>query len=102
MAGAERMTIEEVVRKVLREEHADVIRESVRLVAQELMEAEVSELIGAAHGERTEDRATHRNGFDRGGGTRAPGRSSCISRRSVRGATSHRSCSPGSAASRHS
>src|SRR3954462_6481697 len=62
MAGAERMTIEEVVRKVLREEHGDVIRESVRLVAQELMEAEVSELIEAAHGERTEDRATHRNG----------------------------------------
>ena len=63
MAGAERMTIEEVVRRVLREEHGDVIRESVRVVAQELMEAEVSELIGAAHGERTEDRATHRNGY---------------------------------------
>src|SRR5215208_721857 len=63
MAGAERMTIEEVVRRVLREEHGDVIRESVRAVAQELMEAEVSELIGAAHGERTEDRATHRNGY---------------------------------------
>jgi hypothetical protein len=30
MAGAQRMTIEEVVRKVLREEHGDVIRESVR------------------------------------------------------------------------
>ena len=58
MAGAERMTIEEVVRKVLREEHGDVIRESVRVVAQELMEAEVSELIGAQRGERTEDRAT--------------------------------------------
>jgi transposase-like protein len=57
------MTIEEVVRRVLREEHGDVIRESVRVVAQELMEAEVSELIGAAHGERTEDRATHRNGY---------------------------------------
>ena len=41
MAGAERMTIEEVVRRVLREEHGDVIRESVRVVAQELMEAEV-------------------------------------------------------------
>ena len=40
MAGAERMTIEEVVRKVLREEHGDVIGESVRGVAQELMEAE--------------------------------------------------------------
>src|SRR3954470_17194303 len=63
MAGAERMTIEEVVRRVLREEHGDVIRESVRVVAQELMEAEVSELIGGAHGERTEDRVTHRNGY---------------------------------------
>jgi putative transposase len=63
MAGAERMTIEEVVRRVLREEHGDVIRESVRAVAQELMEAQVSELIGAGHGERTEDRATHRNGY---------------------------------------
>ena len=62
MAGAERMTIEEVVRRGLREEHGDVIRESVRVVARELMEAEVSELVGAAHGERTEDRATHRNG----------------------------------------
>jgi transposase-like protein len=57
------MTIEEVVREVLRDEHADVIRESVRAVAQELMEAEVSELIGAQLGERTEDRATHRNGY---------------------------------------
>ena len=63
MAGAHRMTIEEVVRKVLREEHGDLIRESVRAVAQALMEVEVSELIGAAHGERTEDRATHRNGY---------------------------------------
>ena len=63
MAGQDRMTILEVVREVLRDEHADVIRESVRLVAQGLMEAEVCELIGAAHGERTEDRATHRNGY---------------------------------------
>jgi putative transposase len=63
MAGMDRMTIAEVVREVLRDEHADVIRESVRVVAQELMEAEISELIGAQHGERTEDRATHRNGY---------------------------------------
>jgi putative transposase len=63
MAGRDRMTIEEVVRQVLRDEHGDVIRESVRAVAQELMEAEVSELIGAGLGERTEDRATHRNGY---------------------------------------
>ena len=59
MAGQDRMTIQEVVRQVLRDDHADVIRASVRAVAQELMEAEVSELIGAERGERTEDRATH-------------------------------------------
>jgi hypothetical protein len=45
-----------------------VIRESARLVAPELMEAEVSDLIGARRGERTEDRVTHRNGIGRGGG----------------------------------
>jgi putative transposase len=64
VAGAERMTIEEVVRKVLLDEHADVIREAVTAVAAEMMELEVAELIGAQRGERRpEDRATHRNGY---------------------------------------
>ncbi len=65
MAGVERMTIEEVLRKVLLEDHADVVRESVRWVAAQLMESEVtSELVGAELGERRpEDRATHRNGY---------------------------------------
>ena len=64
MAGADRMTIEEVVRKVLRDEHADVIRASVETIAREIMEAEVVELIGAELGERRpDDRATHRNGY---------------------------------------
>ncbi len=64
MAGADRMTIEEVVRKVLLDEHADVIREAVKALASELMELEVFELIGAEHGERRpEDRATPRNGY---------------------------------------
>jgi transposase-like protein len=52
MAGQDRMTIAEVVRDVLRDQHADMIRESVRAVAQELMEAEVCELIGAQRVER--------------------------------------------------
>jgi transposase-like protein len=56
------MTIAEVVREVLRDEHGDVIGASVKAVAQELMEAEIFELIGAQRGERSEDRATHRNG----------------------------------------
>jgi putative transposase len=64
VAGADRMTIEEVVRKVLLDEHADVIREAVKAIAAEMMELEVSELIGAQRGERRpEDRATHRNGY---------------------------------------
>jgi putative transposase len=63
MAGADRMAIEEVVRKVLVDEHADVLRESVQWLARQLMEVEVCELIGAERGERTEDRATHRNGY---------------------------------------
>jgi len=64
VAGQDRMTIEELVRRVLRDEHADVIRESVKAIAREIMEAEVSELIGAELGERRpDDRATHRNGY---------------------------------------
>jgi transposase-like protein len=64
VAGADRMTIEEVVRKVLLDEHADVIREAAKAVAAEMMELEVSELIGAGRGERRpQDRATHRNGY---------------------------------------
>jgi putative transposase len=64
MAERQSMTLEQVVREVLADEHADVLRESVRLVVQELMNAEVSELIGAGHGERNpEGRMTQRNGY---------------------------------------
>ena len=64
MAGIERMTTEEVVRKVMLDEHADVLRESLGLLVRELMEAEVSELVGAELGERRpDDRATQRNGY---------------------------------------
>ena len=40
----------------------DLVRESVRIVMQELIEAEATERIGAARYERTEDRVTERNG----------------------------------------
>ena len=66
MAEKQSMTIEQVAREVMAGEHADVLRESVRLVVQELMNAEVSELIGAARGERNpEGRLTQRNGYRR-------------------------------------
>jgi putative transposase len=66
VAERQRMTIEQVVSEVMASEHADVLREAVRLVAQELMEADVTALIGAAHGERNPDgRMTQRNGYRR-------------------------------------
>src|SRR3954452_1154524 len=43
-------------------EGVDLIRESVRLVLQELIEAEASEVIGADRYERTSTRTTDRNG----------------------------------------
>jgi len=43
-------------------EGLDLIRESVRLVGQELIETELSALIGAGRYERTDDRSNERNG----------------------------------------
>ena len=53
-------------------EGVDLVRESVRLVMQELIEAEATERIGAARYERTEGRVTDRNGAGPAG--RDPGR----------------------------
>src|SRR5688500_5768321 len=64
MAGADRMTIEEVVRQVMVQEHGDVVRAAVEAVCAQLMEVEVAQLVGAERGERRpDDRATHRNGY---------------------------------------
>ncbi len=58
------MTCEQVVGYLLEGEGLDVLRESLSWVVQQLMEAEVSEQIGAARGERIpEERLTQRNGY---------------------------------------
>jgi len=44
-------------------EGVDLIRESVRMVMQELIEAEATDKIGAGRYERTDSRTTERNGF---------------------------------------
>jgi putative transposase len=63
VAETKRMTAEEVVSFLLEEEGVDFLRESLRWVVQQLMEAEVSDLIGAERGERNSERLTHRNGY---------------------------------------
>ena len=63
MAERHRMTAEEVVAELMSDEHADFVRESLRWMVGQLMEVEVSGLVGAELGERSEDRATHRNGY---------------------------------------
>jgi hypothetical protein len=64
MAETKRVTAEQVVSYLLEEEGLDFLRESLSWVVQQLMEAEVSELVGAARGERVpEERLTHRNGY---------------------------------------
>jgi len=63
MAEGQSMTVAEVVADVLAGEAGDLLREAVALVARELMEAEISAEIGAARGEVSAERRTHRNGY---------------------------------------
>ena len=60
----DRMALLETLRKATVDGEVDVLREGVRILAQAIMEAEVGELTGVAHGERDpERRLTHRNGY---------------------------------------
>jgi len=63
MAEMQSMTTAEVVAKTLITEHADFLRDAVALVVRELMEAEITTEIGAARGEVSPERTTHRNGY---------------------------------------
>lgn len=57
-----RMDLSTFVGKLLEEQDGDVLREGVRVLAQALMESEVTALVGAERHERTEDRTAYRNG----------------------------------------
>ena len=72
MADEQSMTVREALGEVLGDEHADVLRDSVRMILGELMEAEVSRLAmeaevsrlaGAERYEHSPERVTQRNGY---------------------------------------
>ena len=57
------LSLDELVRKLMGDDHADVLRESLAWFVSELMEAEVTAQIGAAPHERSPERTTQRNGY---------------------------------------
>lgn len=57
------MSLDELVRKLMGDEHADVLRETLAWFVRELMEAEVTAQIGAGLHERSAERTTYRNGY---------------------------------------
>ena len=61
--ATKRMDFSSFVSKLLAEDDTDVLREGVRVLAQALMDAEVSTQIGAELYERTEARTAQRNGY---------------------------------------
>jgi putative transposase len=64
MADPHNLSADELVRKVLSEDHADLVREAVSFLCHQIMEAEVSAQIGAGLGERAPaERTTQRNGY---------------------------------------
>ncbi|MGE0025589.1 MAG: IS256 family transposase [Thermoleophilia bacterium] len=64
MADTHNLSTDALVRKVLTDDHADLVREAVSFLCHQIMEAEVSAQIGAGLGERAPaERATQRNGY---------------------------------------
>jgi len=58
-----KMAVLNEIRKWLEQDNTDALREMVRVMAEVFMGAEVDVLCGAGHGERSSDRANHRNGY---------------------------------------
>src|ERR671939_591011 len=62
MAEELRMALVDVLRKA-GVDQTDFLRDGVRVLAQELMELEVAEQLGAERHERTAERSGYRNGY---------------------------------------
>ena len=59
----ERMDLLELMRKRGVDGDVDFLREALRVLVEEIMEADVSSRTGAGYGERNPDRVTQRNGY---------------------------------------
>ena len=62
MADSASMALDELLRKAQMSDDADFLREGVRVLAQALMEAEVTQHLGASRYERNAERTGERNG----------------------------------------
>ena len=80
MADEKSMTVRAAASKLLVEEHADVLREAVRVMLREVMEAEVSRLAGRTGMSARRSGRRSGMGIAGGSGTRGWGRSSWRSR----------------------
>ena len=58
-----RMTLLDLLSKAEQGADAEFLRDGLKLLAQELMDAEVTQLVGAGLHERAETRLTYRNGY---------------------------------------
>ena len=63
MADSPRMALLDLLRKAVADPDVDFLREALRVVTQELMEAEVEAHLGAERYERTSERTGQRNGY---------------------------------------
>ena len=53
------LILDELARKLMGDEHADVLRETLAWFVRELMEAEIAEQVGAVRHETSAQRVTH-------------------------------------------
>jgi putative transposase len=63
MADTARMALMDLLRKAAADPEVDFLREALRVLTQELMEAEVEAHLGAERYERTAERSGQRNGY---------------------------------------
>jgi transposase-like protein len=71
MASMDKIALLELIRKIgLEDGDVDFLREGLKVLAEAVMDAEVSQLVGAERFERSTERKNYRNGYRRRSGIR--------------------------------